>query len=65
MQDGKQQYVEAYEAWQNQIQALHRVLLEGERLEPPKLKALLNREARAKDTYDAARRSLLGIPEDE
>ena len=39
----KREYREAYQA---QLQALHRVLLEGERLEPPKLKALLNREAR-------------------
>jgi hypothetical protein len=37
------------------------VLLEGQRLEPPKLKALLNREARTKERYDAARRALLGL----
>ncbi len=65
MQDGKQEYVEAYQAWQSQLQALHRVLLEGQRLEPPKLKALLNREARAKERYDRARRALLGLAEDE
>jgi hypothetical protein len=52
MQDRKREYREAYQA---QLQALHRVLLEGESLEPPKLKALLNREARAKERYDRAR----------
>ncbi len=65
MQDRKQQYRQAYEAWQTQLQALHRVLLDGERLEPPKLKALLNREARVKEAYDRARRALLGLPEHE
>ena len=48
MRDGKQDYLDAYKAWQTQLQAIHRVLLDGERLEPPKLKALLNREARMK-----------------
>ena len=28
---------------------------------PPKLKGLLNREARAKEQYDAARLALLGL----
>ncbi len=65
MQDRKREYREAYKAWQVQLQALHRVLLEGERLEPPKLKALLNREARAKERYDRARRALLGLSEEE
>jgi len=58
----EQQYREAYDAWQEQIQALHRVFLDGEALEPPKLKGLLNREARAKERYDEARLALLGIP---
>jgi hypothetical protein len=57
-----QQYREAYEAWQEQVIALHRVFLDGEKLEPPKLKGLLNREARAKERYDEARLALLGIP---
>lgn len=65
MQDRRQQYRAAYEAWETQLQALHRVLLDGERLEPPKLKALLNREARAKEGYDQARRALLGLSEGE
>lgn len=57
-----QQYREAYDAWQGQLQALHRVFLEGEKLAPPQLKGLLNREARAKERYDEARLALLGIP---
>lgn len=65
MQDSKKEYLDAYQAWQTQLQALHRVLLEGERLEPPKLKALLNREARMKERYDRARLSLLGLSEEE
>ena len=64
----QEEYQQAYEAWQEQLQALHRVFLNGEALEPPKLKGLLNREARAKDRYDAARLALLGLggaPEDD
>ena len=61
MDDPKQDYIEAYEAWQAQIRDVHRVLLDGERLDPPKLKGLLNREARAKERYDVARRRLLGL----
>jgi hypothetical protein len=64
MQAYKRDYLEAYEAWQAQVQALHRVLLEGERLEPPKLKALLGREARTKERYDRSRRALLGLSEE-
>lgn len=65
MQDRKRDYLDAYEAWQTQLQALHRVMLGGERLDPPKLKALLNREARAKERYDRARRALLGLTEEQ
>jgi uncharacterized protein YnzC (UPF0291/DUF896 family) len=61
MADLKQEYLEAYRAWQGQLEDVHRVLLEGQRLEPPKLKGLLNREARAKERYDTARRQLLGL----
>ena len=57
----QREYREAWEAWQRQLQRLHEVFLEGEPLEPPKLKGLLNREARAKERYDAARQALLGI----
>jgi len=57
----QREYREAYGAWQEQLETLHRVFLDGERLDPPKLKGLLNREARAKERYDAARLALLGI----
>ncbi len=65
MQGLKQSYQDAYSAWQTQLQSLHRVLLDGERLEPPKLKALLYREALMKERYDRARRILLGLVEEE
>lgn len=61
MDDVKQEYRKAYEDWQAQLTGLHRTLLEGERLEPPKLKALLNREARAFERFETARRVLLGL----
>jgi hypothetical protein len=57
-----EEYRQAYEGWQEQLQTLHRVFLNGERMEPPKLKGLLNREARAKERYDGARVALLGTP---
>ena len=57
----QREYREAWQAWQRQLSRLHDVFLDGEPLEPPKLKGLLNREARAKQRYDAARESLLGI----
>jgi hypothetical protein len=65
MEDTKREYRDAYEAWQAQVQTLHGVLLDGQRLDPPKLKALLNREARTKERYDAARRALLGLSDEE
>ncbi len=52
MDDTKEEYRRALEEWQEQLHGVHRVLLDGERLEPPKLKGLLNREARAKERYD-------------
>jgi len=57
----RRQYLEAFRAWQDQLEALHRVLLEGEPMDPPRLKGLLNREARAKARYDEARLRLLGL----
>ena len=55
------EYRDAWDAWQKQLARLHDIFLDGESLEPPKLKGLLNREARAKQRYDAAREALLGI----
>ncbi len=57
-----EEYRVAQAAWQKQLEVLHRVLIDGESLGPPQLKGLLNREARAKERYDAARFKLLGIP---
>ena len=54
-------YGEAWEAWKKQIEHVHRVFLEGEVLRPDAIKGLLNREARAKEKYDAARLRLLGL----
>ncbi len=61
----KDEYRQAYEAWQQQLEKLHRVVLDDESMDPPKLKGLLNREARAKERYDAARSALLGIETDQ
>ncbi len=55
------EYRDAYDAWQKQLSRMHDVFLHGDPLPPPKLKGLLNREARAKQRYDAARDALLGI----
>ena len=65
MDDVKRDYLEAYQAWQEQLRSLHRVLLQGEPSTPPKLKGLLNREARTKDRYESARKRLLGLPEED
>lgn len=59
--DPKQEYRDAYEVWQKHLSGVHDLLLEGNRIPPEQIKGLLNREARAKDRYDAARRRLLGI----
>ena len=56
-------YREAWQAWSKQIEHVHRVFLEGEALRPEQMKGLLNREARHKQTYDAARLKLLGVEE--
>ena len=56
-----QAYRDAWEAWRKQVEHLHRVFLEGEKLRPDMIKGLLNREARAKEKYDAARLGLLGL----
>ena len=56
-------YREAWDAWKKQVEHLHRVFLDGETLKPDQIKGLLNREARAKAKYDAARLALLGLDE--
>lgn len=57
-------YRSAWTGWQAQLERVHAVLLDGEPLHPSRIKGLLNREAAAKERYDAARRLLLGIPAD-
>jgi hypothetical protein len=64
-EETKQAYREAYEAWQKQLAGLHQVFLDNQRLDPIRLKGLLNRESRMKRRYDRARLRLLGIEEDE
>ncbi len=60
-EETKRLYLEAYQEWQRHLQALHHALLEGQALDPPRLKALLSREARAKERYEEMRRRLLGL----
>ena len=57
----RETYRSAWAGWQAQLERVHAVLLDGEPLHPSKIKGLLNREAAAKERYDAARRRLLGI----
>ncbi|MEX0749827.1 MAG: hypothetical protein WD359_03385 [Dehalococcoidia bacterium] len=65
-EDRRKAYLEAYDDWQKKLQALHEVFIDGSRTpEGDQMKGLLNREARAKEKYDAARLALLGIPADE
>jgi hypothetical protein len=61
--DPKQAYRDAYADWQRHLARVHALLLDGERMPPEQIKGLLNREVRAKERYDAARRRLLGIEE--
>jgi hypothetical protein len=58
-------YRKAYDDWQRQLAGVHAFFLEGERLDPVRLKGLLNRESRAKRRYDQARLRLLGIEPDD
>jgi hypothetical protein len=57
----KQAYRDALASWQQQLDRVHALLLDGERLPPDQIKGLLGREARAKERYDEARRKLLGV----
>jgi hypothetical protein len=57
-------YREAYETWQRHLGALHEFFLDKKRIDPLRLKGVLNREARSKRNYDQARLRLLGIEED-
>jgi hypothetical protein len=57
-------YQEAYDTWQKHLAAMHEVLIDHKRVPPIQIKGILNREARSKHRYDAARLRLLGIEED-
>jgi hypothetical protein len=61
--DVAREYREAWEAWLKQIEHVHRVFLDGEPAKPDAIKGLLNREARTRERYEAARNRLLGIEE--
>jgi hypothetical protein len=63
-EETKRAYQGAYQAWLRHLTSLHEVFLDGQRLDPVRLKGLLNRESRAKRRYDRARLRLLGIEED-
>jgi hypothetical protein len=55
-------YLAAYDDWHKKLQELHEVFLDGTKTPiGDQFKGLLNREARAKEKYDAARLQLLGI----
>ncbi len=62
MDDPKSEYLKSYEDWQEQLQELHLVLLDGKAKDPPSPKDLLNREVRAKERYNRSRHRLLGLP---
>ena len=59
--DVKEDYRQAWERWQQQIAGVHTLLLDGEPLRPDQIKGLLNREERAHQRYEEARRRLLGV----
>lgn len=58
----KTAYVDAYERWRRDLDAVHRVLLDGEQLDPLHFVALLRRESKSKERYDSARQTVLGLP---
>ena len=62
-EETREAYRTAWEDWQAQLARVHAFFLDGERLPPQQIKGLLNREARAKERYDEARRRLLGLEE--
>jgi hypothetical protein len=56
------EYRAAFDAWMEQLQRVHAVLLDGEPLDPMRKVALLRRESHLKDRYEEARARLLGLP---
>jgi len=43
--EAKQEYRDALENWQRQIESVHALLLDGDRIPPDQMKGLLGREA--------------------
>jgi|TARA_B110000263_G_C15225254_1_gene471929 hypothetical protein len=60
-EDLHSEYMTAYSAWLERIEAVHKFFFEESTLRPDKVKGLLNREANAKSKYDLARLRLLGL----
>ena len=55
-------YLAAYAYWQDAVEKLHHILFEKDATsDPAKIKGALNREIRAKDKYEIARKNILGI----
>ncbi|MBR73700.1 MAG: hypothetical protein CL872_02000 [Dehalococcoidaceae bacterium] len=55
-------YLEAFAYWQNAAEKLHHILFdESATKDPAKIKGALNREIRAKEKYEIARKNILGI----
>ena len=63
-EDKAENYRQAYERWQGHLTALHEFFLDKKRIDPLRLKGVLNREDRSKRRYDQARLRLLGIEDD-
>ena len=61
----RQRYLDAWQRWRADIDALHRVLFDGEQMDPLHLVALLRRESKSKEKYDAERVEALGLPDAE
>ncbi|HRC62755.1 MAG: hypothetical protein K1X87_10790 [Dehalococcoidia bacterium] len=62
--DVRSEYQAAWADWQAQLAKVHEFFLDGVRPHPTQIKGMLNREARAKERYDEARRRLLGISDE-
>jgi hypothetical protein len=59
----RDRYLQAWERWRADVDAVHRVLLDGESMDPLHLVALLRRESKSKERYDEARVEALGLPD--
>jgi hypothetical protein len=55
-------YTDAYERWRRDLDAVHRVILDGEQMDPLHFIPLLRRESKSKAKYEEAREQVLGLP---